>query len=122
MFTLEIAGKPVAVTDADGEGARELFEADEFREDLLSLESEGRPIWDGVAPFLIRPANDEEMDALEQSLDEADTEPADEEDEDEDDEEGINVLFLVPVDVERTGLPNWVSGSSTDCRSRRVLS
>ena len=104
MFTLEIAGKPVAVTDADGDGARELFEADEFREDLLSLESEGRPIWDGKAAFLIRPANDEEMDALEQSLDEAETER--EEDEDEDDEDGINVLFLVPVDVERTGLPN----------------
>jgi hypothetical protein len=104
MFTLEIAGKPVAVTDADGEGARELFEADEFREDLLSLESEGRPIWDGVAPFNIRPANDEEMDALEQSLDEADTERVEEDD--EDDEDGINVLFLVPVDVERTGLPN----------------
>ncbi len=105
MFTLEIAGKPVAVTDADGEGARELFEADEFREDLLSLESDGRPIWDGVAAFHIRPANDEEMDALEQSLDEADTERTDDED-DDDDEEGINVLFLVPVDVERTGLPN----------------
>src|SRR5215207_4428969 len=56
MFTLEVAGKPIAVTNASEEEARDVFESDAFREDLKTVESEGAPIWDGFATLSIRPA------------------------------------------------------------------
>jgi hypothetical protein len=75
MFTLEIAGKPIAVTNADEEQARELFMSEDFKSDLLSLRSEDR------------------MDAVDEALEEED-----EEDDDEDEEPGIDVVFLVEID------------------------
>jgi hypothetical protein len=115
MFTLEIAGRAIAITDADVAHARELFGSEGFRDDLRSLESEGRPLWDGMAPFTIRAASDEEIAAFDDVLDEE--ENADTEDhaagqvqdgDDEDEEDGINVLFLAPVDAadEAFGPPN----------------
>jgi hypothetical protein len=39
MFTLEIAGTAVAVTNADEEQAKELFLSDSFKDDLMSFKS-----------------------------------------------------------------------------------
>ncbi len=61
MFTLEIAGKPIAVTDASEDEARELFESDAFKDDLLQVESEGAPIWDGFATLSVRAATRAEI-------------------------------------------------------------
>ena len=91
MFTLEIADKAVAITDADETQARELFESQDFKDDLRSMESEGSPLWDGAAAWHVRPSTAGEIDAFDEILNEDDTDGSDEED-------GINVLFLVPVD------------------------
>ena len=97
MFTLEIDGKAIAITDADEMQAREVFSSQEFKSDLSSMESEGRPLWDGVASFRIRAASEEEMDAFDETMGE-------EEDPDQDDEEdAINILFLVPIDDSNQG-------------------
>ena len=61
MFTLEIAGKPIAVTDASEDEARELFESDAFKDDLMQIESEGAPIWDGFATLSVRAATRAEI-------------------------------------------------------------
>jgi hypothetical protein len=90
MFTLEINGKPIALTNADQEQARELFDDQEFKTDLRSMMSNGLPIWDGLAALLIRPSSDEEAEAFERAVIG--------EEGDEEDENGVDVLFLVPVD------------------------
>jgi hypothetical protein len=93
MFTLEIDGKPIAVTDAGESQARELFQSQAFKDDLLEMESDGEALWDGKKPLNVRPASEDEIDAFDDTMDEDD-----EDDEDDDEGEGINVLFLVPVD------------------------
>jgi hypothetical protein len=60
MFTVEIGGKPIAVTDADEPAARGLFEGQHFRHDMQRWLSDGKPIWDGRAPFNVRPASRDE--------------------------------------------------------------
>src|SRR5689334_16829970 len=92
MFTLEIAGRPIAVTDADQAQAQELFVSQEFQSDLRSLQSERRPLWDGSAVLNTRPASEDEIDAFEAAF------SAD----DEADEDGINVMFLLPLDTTDT--------------------
>ena len=93
MFTLEIGGKPIAITDAEEAQARDIFESDEFKRDLTAMTSEGAPLWDGQAPLTIRPATEQEVAAFD--VPEFDV---DDEDEDEDDGDGVFVTFLVPVD------------------------
>ncbi len=91
MFTLTISDKPVAITNADEDEARELLMSDDFKEDLKVLESEGAPLWDGFASLNVRPATEEEK---------AEFEGADfdeDEDEDDDEEEGPYIMFLVDV-------------------------
>jgi hypothetical protein len=101
MFTLEIAGKAIAITNAEEEQARELFMSEDFREDLKSFTSEGNPLWDGNAAFTVRRASDDEIEAFDDAIAE-DEEDWDEEDveasDEDDDEEGIDVMFLVAVD------------------------
>lgn len=89
MITLEIAGKPVAVTDADEAEARELFESEEFKEDLRTLESDDGPVWDGKAALTVRAASRDEISEFREA--EGEEEP------DDDDEEGPLIVFLVPV-------------------------
>jgi len=89
MFTLTISDKPVAITNADEEEARELLMSDDFKEDLKALESEGAPLWDGVATLNVRPATDDEKAEFEEA-------DFDEED-DDDEEEGPYIMFLVDV-------------------------
>lgn len=93
MLTLEINGKAIAVIDADAESARDLLEDEDFREDLQSITSGGEPMWDGIAPLHLRPANAAE----EKVANEADDEDEDEEDVEEGD---LLVVFLVPLDDE----------------------
>ena len=93
MVTLEIAGKAVAVTNADEERARELFLSESFKDDLKSFKSGGRSLWDGSAALTTRPASEDEIDAFNEALDEGD-----EDDEDLDDDLDIDVVFLVSID------------------------
>ena len=96
MFTLEIDGKPVAITDTDEAQARAIFESDEFKQDLTVLTSEGSPLWDGRAPLNVRPASEQEITAFEASDQELDEDFDEAGDEDED--EGLFVTFLLPID------------------------
>jgi hypothetical protein len=96
MFTLEIAGKAVAVTNADENQARELFLSESFKDDLLSFKSEGRPLWDGSAALTTRSASEDEIDAFNEALDEEYDEDGD--DDDIDDDLDIDVVFLVSID------------------------
>jgi hypothetical protein len=89
MFTLEIAGKPIAVTDPSEDDARELFESDAFKADLMEVESEGAPIWDGFATMSIRPATRAEIAEFEST-------PMGEGE--EVDETVPMILFLVDID------------------------
>ena len=77
MFTLECAGKPLAVTDAAEDQARELFLSEEFTADLRELTSDGAPLWDGKAALTVRRATEQEI---------------------EEGEETFNVVYLVEVD------------------------
>lgn len=92
MFTLEISGKPVAVTNASADEARELFENGAFKEDLMTLESEGAPLWDGYASLTVRPATPDEAAAFESAATEEDGEA-----DGLDDEPGPMLMFLVDV-------------------------
>ena len=65
MFTLEIAGKPIAVTDASEDDAREVLESETFKADLMQIESGGAPLWDGFATLSVRPATRAEIAAFE---------------------------------------------------------
>jgi len=89
MFTLTISDKPIAITNANEEEARELLMSEDFKEDLKYLESEGAPIWDGFATLNVRPATEEEK---------VEFEGADfDEEEDDDEEDGPYIMFLVDV-------------------------
>ena len=90
MFTLEIGGKPIAITDAEEARARDIFQSDEFRQDLTVMTSGGTPLWDGQAPLTIRSASQQEIAGFEA--------PEFDIDDDEQEEDGVFVTFLVPVD------------------------
>jgi hypothetical protein len=92
MFTLDIGGNPIAVTDADEAQARAIFESDDFKQDLTAMTSEGTRLWDGRAPLTVRLATQEEVAEFEApGLDYDDPE-------DEGEEDGFFVTFLVPID------------------------
>jgi len=93
MFTLEIGGRPIAITDAEESQAWDIFQSAEFRQDLTVMTNNGTPLWDGQAPLLIRPASQEEVAAFQ--VPEFDV---DGDDEDEEDGDGVFVTFLVPID------------------------
>ncbi|PWC28528.1 hypothetical protein [Teichococcus aestuarii] len=95
MFTLEIAGRPIAVIGADEEEARDIVESEAFQADLRRLLHDATPLWDGQAALTLRPATEEE--AADFQSDEGEDEEEDEEDEDEDDEDALEVMFLVPI-------------------------
>ena len=96
MYTLEIAGIAIATTDADEAEAREIFESEDFLDDIRGFTSAGAPIWDGVSAFVIRPANEDEIDAFGEIEDFE--EDIDDEEADEFDEEGANIMFLDDID------------------------
>jgi hypothetical protein len=93
MFILEIAGKAIAITNADQDQAHELFMSEDFKDDLKSFSSEGKPLWDGSSLLTIRRATDDEIEAFDEAME--DDEDLDDED---DDEDGIDVMFLALID------------------------
>jgi hypothetical protein len=102
MFTLEINGKALVVTNADEDSARALLESEEFKQDLQSFTSDGLPLWDGTATLMIRPASEDEVEAFDEALDDEDYEEEGPEadNDDDDDEEPIDIVFLVEIDEE----------------------
>ncbi len=90
MFTLEIAGKPTAVTDAGEERAEDFFRSDLFKSHLRELQSEGRPLWDGASLLTLRPASEVEVAAFRR----AEAVDADE------DDEAFSVIYLVEAEDE----------------------
>jgi hypothetical protein len=94
MFTLEINGTAIVVTNAAESDARELLQTDDFKEDLKTLTVNGRPLWDGTSPLKIRAASEDEITAFDEALDDED----DEDEDPKDDDEPIDVVFLVEVD------------------------
>ncbi|MGO4704791.1 hypothetical protein AB4072_03300 [Microvirga sp. 2MCAF38] len=97
MFTLEIAGKAIAVTNADEDQAQELFTSEGFKDDLVSFKSDNNPLWDGSAALTIRRSSEDEIEAFDDAL-EGDEDFEDEEEDDEDGDDGIDVVFLVEID------------------------
>lgn len=90
MFTLEINSTPIAVTKGNESEARAIFEGLDFKEGLRAMESDGKPLWDGAAPFSLRPASPSETRAFVQYTEKMGL---------EDEEEGEIILYLQPVDT-----------------------
>ncbi|GLS42896.1 hypothetical protein [Methylobacterium brachythecii] len=120
MFTLEIDGKAIAVINADEETARDLFTCDGFKEDIGTMTSEGKPLWNGTSELKIRASTEDETDEFEQALSEDDGEgdfeadphhdndkteakAAGEADHD-DEEDEADIVFLVDLDDEQEHL------------------
>jgi hypothetical protein len=99
MFTLEINGTALVVTNAAETEATGLFESEEFKEDLKTLSSDGRPLWDGKTPLTVRPASADEIEAFDAALTDDEYEDVStDEDVTDDDDDPIDVVFLVEVD------------------------
>lgn len=105
MFTLEIEGTAVAVINSDEASAKDLFTCDGFKEDIKTMTSGGKPLWDGKADLKVRAASEDEIEVFEDALAEddgegdfvddpryADAEPGDEDEAD--------IVFLVDIDEE----------------------
>lgn len=89
-FTVEIAGRPIACFRSENaEEADHFFRAEDFREDLTILKSEGNPLWDGAASLSLRKANAEERQEVEHAYEFDDGPDKDIADE--------FVVFLVPI-------------------------
>lgn len=97
MHTLTIDGVAIAITDAAREAAEDVFRSDDFLADLRTLTADGRPLWDGLAPLVIRAANEEESDLFEAAdFEEPEIDgfaPGEAEE-----GEGLTVMFLVELD------------------------
>lgn len=89
MFTLEVNGTPIAVTKGNEGEARAVFEDPAFGQKLRSLESDGKPLWNGSDLLAIRPASRSEIRALVEYADKLGF---------DDEEEGEIVLYLAPLD------------------------
>ena len=102
MFTLEINGEALVVTNADETSARALLESDEFKQDLQSFTSDGDPLWDGTSALTIRPSSEDEIEAFDEALDdeEYEEEGPQADNDDDDDEDPIDIVFLVEIDEE----------------------
>lgn len=57
IYVIEVAGRAVASFNCSGhEDALALTEEHFFREDLMALENDGRPLWDGSTDLTVRAA------------------------------------------------------------------
>jgi hypothetical protein len=93
MFTLEIGGRPVAMTDASEERAHELFAGQMFKAHLGQLVSQGQRLWDGIAPLVVRPSSKDEIVRFKRVQ-----AAADEEQEDEEELDTFSVVYLVEAE------------------------
>lgn len=103
MFTLEIEGTAVAVINSDEASAKDLFTCVGFKEDIRTMTSEGKPLWNGTSALTVRPATEDEIEIFEDALAEDDgegefTEDAHHSDADSDDEDEADIVFLVDID------------------------
>jgi hypothetical protein len=90
-FTVEIGGKPIAsFRSEDQEDAEHFFEAEDFREDLKVMKSDGKPLWNGLATLNLRDASVEEQAEVDQAYEFDEDLPKEADDE--------FVVFLVPVE------------------------
>ncbi|CCM76329.1 hypothetical protein [Rhizobium mesoamericanum] len=89
-FTIEISGQAIAsFRSENAHDAKNFFEAEDFREDLTVLQSQGKPVWDGIAPLALRKATAEEASEVEHAYEF-----------DDDPERTIDdefVVFLIPI-------------------------
>lgn len=89
-FTIEVGGQAVACFRSENvDDATHFFQAEDFREDLTILQSQGKPVWDGVSPLNLRKATAEEANEVQHAY-EFDDDP----DRTVDDE---FVVFLIPI-------------------------
>ena len=112
MFTLEIDGKAIAVINGDEATARDLFTCDGFKEDIRTMTTAGRPIWNGTAALTVRPSTEDEVEEFEDALaaddGEGDFEPDEHhaaEGDGSDDEDEADIVFLVDIDDEDEDQP-----------------
>ncbi|MBW9117893.1 hypothetical protein JNB88_30200 [Rhizobium cauense] len=89
-FTIEIGGQAIAsFRSENADDAKHFFEAEDFREDLTVLQSQGKPVWDGIAALTLRKATGEEASEVEHAYEF-----------DDDPERTIDdefVVFLIPI-------------------------
>lgn len=63
VFVAEVDGRPVAIFNAGAKPDAEDYTEDEtFRSDLLTLEDDGRAVWDGTSKVEIREALEAEAE------------------------------------------------------------
>lgn len=112
MFTLEIDGVAIAVINGSEEVANDLFTCDGFKDDIQTMKSDGKVLWNGTSPLKIRAATEEETEIFEDALAEDDSEEDepfepdahhaqasnDDEDEDGEEEDDADIVFLVDID------------------------
>jgi hypothetical protein len=92
MYTLEINGRGTVVADADSlDEAEAIFLHRDFKSDLMLLETDGAPLWNGKDELVVRRSSPEEEARQESSRAEAKAEGAIDGDDDE------WITFLVPV-------------------------
>ncbi|MDB5569269.1 MAG: hypothetical protein JWN93_452 [Hyphomicrobiales bacterium] len=89
MFTILIGEKRIAVTDAPEDDAQELIASDLFRDDLASVLTDGKPLWDGKDKLSLAKATEDEIAEFNSA------EPDEEEDEEEDEP---SIVFLIDID------------------------
>jgi len=66
IYVAEVNGRGLAAFDAADETAADAFVDDEaFRANLIVLEHDGAPLWDGTTDVLVREAFPEELDVWE---------------------------------------------------------
>ena len=103
MFTLEIDGTAVAVINSDEASAKDLFTCDGFKEDIRTMTTGGKPLWNGTSPLKVRPATEDEIETFEDALAEDDGEGDFVDDPhhtetDSDDADEADIVFLVDID------------------------
>jgi hypothetical protein len=106
MFTLEIEGTAVAVINSDEASAKDLFTCDGFKEDIRTMTSGGKPLWNGTSALTVRPSKEDEIEIFEDAVAEDDgegdfvDEPGYEDTDSSDDEDEADIVFLVDIDDE----------------------
>ena len=69
MHTIEIAGRPTLVVNGSKDEVQDLLTDSWLLEDLLVLETEGRPLWFGHRKdFFVRPAAEHEASQWEEAF------------------------------------------------------
>jgi hypothetical protein len=93
MHTIEIAGRPTLVVNGSKDEVQDLLTDSWLLEDLLVLETQGRPLWFGrQKDFFVRPASEAEVSQWEEAFSRALSEGH----VTEDDRSGY-IVYLMPV-------------------------